>query len=379
MKIAFLTDGMTPFVVGGMQNFAFFLTKYLAREEVYVDLYHCKRNNAELDTLGLYESEEQPFIKEFIIKIPVVASYPGHYLKESYLYSENIYKVLSKNLDDVDLIYSHGFSGWFISNLPNKENLPPTAVNFHGLNMFQPAPNFKAYLQHLMLRNPVRKIIKNTDFVFSYGGKINTLHQNALGVSEDRLLHFSNGIQLKKVSQTAPNSSSKRKFVFIGRYERLKGIEELLLVLKTLEKEFDFEFNFVGKLPEKVHIKSEKIHFLGFVSDEDLDLLLSTSDILVCPSISEGMPTVILEAMAKGLAIIATDVGAINEQIKHDNGWLIKPKNPDELYEALVSAIEISAEELNSKKETSLKHVKETFTWERLIKNKVDQLKLMLK
>ena len=51
----------------------------------------------------------------------------------------------------------------------------------------------------------------------------------------------------------------------------------------------------------------------------------------MCPSYSEGMPNVIMEAMSRGLAIIATDVGAVSKLVDEENGWLINPRGLEKL------------------------------------------------
>ncbi len=78
----------------------------------------------------------------------------------------------------------------------------------------------------------------------------------------------------------------------------------------------------------------ENIVFIG--SRIDMPELFNLFDLVVLPSISEGMPMVLLEAMAAGCPIVATEVGGVPAIIQHDhNGSLVKPGDPD----ALVSAI----------------------------------------
>ena len=140
------------------------------------------------------------------------------------------------------------------------------------------------------------------------------------------------------------------KFLFIGRYERRKGIEELLGSIPLINSNNAF-FGFVGNLHT---IENERCKFHGLVKDEQtLKQIIDEYDVLICPSYSEGMPTVILEAMARGLAIIATDVGAVSELVNKENGWLIPARSQYRLIEAIELAIK--CEELEIKKDQSVK------------------------
>ena len=79
------------------------------------------------------------------------------------------------------------------------------------------------------------------------------------------------------------------------------------------------------------------IDFLGFVPfGPKLSEIYNKNDIFILPSISEGIPKVLLEAMAKGLPIIATNVGGIPDIIKdRENGILTAPASPYEIVKAI--------------------------------------------
>jgi glycosyltransferase involved in cell wall biosynthesis len=73
-----------------------------------------------------------------------------------------------------------------------------------------------------------------------------------------------------------------------------------------------------------------KFHFLGF--RDDIKELLKVFDVFVLPSLYEGLPNVILEAMATGLPVVATAVdGTIELIVDNETGFLVPPKNPQEL------------------------------------------------
>ena len=74
------------------------------------------------------------------------------------------------------------------------------------------------------------------------------------------------------------------------------------------------------------------IRFTGPVNHEEIPLWISASDILVLPSLSEGRPNVVLEALACEVPVVATDVGGIPElMVDGETGYLVPAKNPAEL------------------------------------------------
>jgi len=166
-----------------------------------------------------------------------------------------------------------------------------------------------------------------------------------------------------------------RKIVFIGRYERNKGIEELTSVLNMLMDSYTFEFHFIGPIPDNKKISSDKIIYHGLIKEEEnIKQILLDADVLVAPSYSEGMPTVILEAMASGCAIIATDVGAVSEEVDISNGWLIEAGDISSLHKVVIEAIECANETLLAKKLQSLERIKEKFLWDDVVKQTLIQI-----
>jgi glycosyltransferase involved in cell wall biosynthesis len=79
---------------------------------------------------------------------------------------------------------------------------------------------------------------------------------------------------------------------------------------------------------------SERVRFLGYRSDSRA--LMELMDVLVVPSLTEGSPLIVLEAMAAGVPLVASAVGGIPDQVRHGReGILVPPDDPDALGEAL--------------------------------------------
>jgi len=133
----------------------------------------------------------------------------------------------------------------------------------------------------------------------------------------------------------------------IGRLVWQKGFEYLIEAIPDLLKEFKkARFLIVGEGPLKdgLNVKSkmlkieDKIIFTGFRSD--IKEILASIDILVMPSLLEGLPIVLLEAMAMMKPIVATDIDGIKEVLDNGKtGLLIPPKNPRALTYAIVNLL----------------------------------------
>ena len=327
MRIALLTDGIFPYVIGGMQKHSYSLAKYLVKSGVHVDLYHTNFSDKDIEKLELFTEEEKKLIHSIVIPFPELARLPGHYLKSSYLYSQNILEEF-KRRPEVDFVYIKGFSGWKLIEERAKGKLKlnsPVGVNFHGYEMFQLQPGFKSFLQSVfLLRKPLEYNIKNADCVFSYGGKISEIIKK-IGIEKNKIIEIPTGIEPGWMVSEPKAVSGNRKFIFAGRYERRKGIEELTQVIKGMDNSLTFEFDFIGDIPELKKITSPKIKYHGTIRDaSEIKKIISSCDVLVCPSYAEGMPNVIMEAMARGLAVIASDVGAVAEMVSGENGILIQ-------------------------------------------------------
>lgn len=378
MKIALLTNGIYPYVIGGMQKHSYYLAKYLAKNSIYVTLYHYLSNTEDTCVKKLFSDEEDKYIQLIAVEFPKVAHFPGHYLRASYLYSDNIFNHLD-NINDFDFIYVQGFSGWkLLQAKRNGLKIPPVGVNFHGLEMFQKSVTLREKLERFMFRPFVAKNLQSADICFSLGGNLSHII-SSIGINSNKIYQIANGIENTWISPTLKPISRPIKFMFVGRYERRKAIEELCSIINKLLSEFEFEFHFVGAIPKYLQIKAPSVKYWGLIKDvKKLQSIFKQCDVLVCPSHSEGMPTVILEAMASGLAVIATDVGAVSAMVSEQNGWLISPGSIYQLHQALINAIHASDEELTNKKINSQSIVRENFTWDKVIQKTMKKIQIII-
>lgn len=377
MKVLFLTDGVFPFQIGGMQKYALTLAKQLLRNGIELHIVHCGGENYTTENFNnLFSEQERTKLTETHVKFPKTDPFPGHYIRESKMYAKNVFFEVEDQLNDFDLVYAQGFAGWWCIKEKHKQKLKiPILVNFHGLEMFQTAPNIRVMAEYTLFKNAVKWNLRNADYAYSFGGKIDQILLD-LGLKDEEILEHSNGIGPDWLSQEPSKNNAVRKFVFVGRAERRKGIEELNKALKQLiVLDAKFEFTFIGPVKESLQIKDERLNYAGEIRDEQrIKKILHAHDCLVCPSHSEGMPTVILEAMACGLAIIGTNVGAVERQIK-GNGILLEKPNVKALQGAIESVINATEAELKTWKKNSLNSVEKEFLWDRVVEQKLADFK----
>lgn len=375
-KVVLLTNGIFPFSIGGMQKHSYFLAKYFSKNRVFVEVYFPKVKEKKNEVENVFEKEELRFITFKEVELPDVKRFPGHYIYTWYKISKSMYK--SIDFSSECKIYAQGFTSWY--TLIKRPYCNQLVANLHGLEMYQHTINFKNSLEQLLLRIPANLIVKKSNKQISLGGKLTQILYKHKA-KKNSVCEIPNGIDKswiadENIISNFNETNRQIKFVFVGRYERRKGIEEFNNVISSTIENLNYSVNFVGPIPEEKQLKYTNINYIGAVKVESKirDILID-SDILVCPSYSEGMPTVILEAMACGCAIIATDVGATSMLVDHKNGWIIDNKNIEKnLKKSIYDAMNMTSKELNIKKNNSISKVKDNFTWDKVIEKTLNLL-----
>jgi len=137
---------------------------------------------------------------------------------------------------------------------------------------------------------------------------------------------------------------------YIGRLAQEKGILNFIKAMSLILKERkDVEFLIGGDGPLFDEIKRElgtkewhdKVKLTGWIPQEELTDYLNELKMLILPSSSEGLPNIILEAMACGTPVLATPVGGIPDVIKDGKtGFIIESNSPECIAENVMSALE---------------------------------------
>jgi len=349
VKLAFCTDGIFPHSVGGMQRHSRLLIEELSRYDIHITVFHPHKD---------FLFEKYSNITEIYIED---IDKNKNYLKENYNYSKRIYEHLKTMPEHV--IYSQGLSVWYrISKLSNK-----IIVNPHGLEPYQ-ALSRKDKLVAIPFKWVFNYIFKKVDYVVSLGGLLTDILQEI--VSKDKIVILPNGVNLPENFTLAEKPNLPVNLLFVGRFASNKGIDLLLQVAQELNTEgFSEKVNYklAGKGPLWEKMQAEyplpNVEFLGFVTDEQLSVLYAVSHVFVLPTLFEGMPTVVHEAMTHSLPIIVSNVGATAEQVDVTNGYLLERNNKLALKKAITGFVGLSLEQKTAMGAASLKRVEDNFLW----------------
>jgi len=271
-------------------------------------------------------------------------------------------------------VIPNGFPAMIVSKIRGI----PLAISLHGSDIFIAKKNWAFQL--------ITKIIfRNTAFVSACSEDL-LIDARSLGAPENiKLLAW--GADPQKFFKI--NNFLDQKFDFrdnenqtillcLGRLVHKKGFSNLIKAMpKILEKNNNIKLVIGGDGPLKKDLEdltitcgvNNSVKFFGGVNWDDVVLFLNSGDIFIQPSIRDkygnmdGLPTVILEAMACGLPIIASDIGGVRLVVKEGfNGKIIPPGNVGLLSESIISILK-DKEFLIQMGENSRLLVENEFNW----------------
>jgi glycosyltransferase involved in cell wall biosynthesis len=193
--------------------------------------------------------------------------------------------------------------------------------------------------------------------------------------------HF---IDLSRFRMTKAFSERRNVVGYIGRLAREKGILELVNALaEVVQKKKDTEILIGGDGPIRCEIGEllgrrnldKKTMMTGWIPHDELPKYLNEVKLLVLPSYTEGLPNIVLEAMACGTPVAATSVGAIPDIISHGtNGFLLEDNSPDCIAMSILRVMDNPELEEVSRKARS--YIEDNFSfartqqsWSEMIKN----------
>lgn len=245
-----------------------------------------------------------------------------------------------------DIIHLHGdfVEAYFGGKLSKKLNIPAVLTIHAGLNKKLLNSKNAKYFEN------IRKIICVSNEIAE--------DLKSIGVPDDKLNVISSGIYLddfKNVDEdkivALRNQYIRPIIISVGVLRVNKGFKYLIEAFKSVKKQFSSAtLLIVGDGPDRNKLETQVqnitgVYFLGRQNHDKVIEYLKIADIFVLASIStdsdrEGTPTSIMEAMAAGLPVVATNVGGVADLVKNArNGFVVDPANSSELAIAIMKLI----------------------------------------
>src|SRR3989338_2052460 len=254
-----------------------------------------------------------------------------------------------------NVIHLHGdfIEAFFGGKLSKKLGIPALITIHAGLNKRFLKPKNAEYFKN------IAKIICVSNEI---AGDL-----KSIGVSENKIKVISSGIYLNEFSAKGGSASGGKKendeidaiknqyskpiVISVGVLRVNKGFKYLIESFKMVKEKFDtVTLIVIGDGPDRSKLEAwakniGDVYFLGRQNHDKVIEYLKSADIFVLASVStasdrEGTPTSIMEAMAAGLPIIATNVGGVADLVQNEkNGFVVNPGNSEELSTAMVELI----------------------------------------
>ncbi|MBD8070888.1 teichuronic acid biosynthesis protein TuaC [Bacillus sp. PS06] len=257
---------------------------------------------------------------------------------------KRIAKAILKTMDQeriqADVIHAHFAmpSGGATRHVAKVKKLP-WILTLHGsdVNIY---PHYSSGAMKVF-----RKTVAEANQVLSVGKMLSEKAKELIRL-ESKVLPI--GVDLTKFQQPSNTKlelrrrlqlpEDKKLILFVGRLTKAKGIDELVDAVERISK--DTTVVFVGDGPEKNRLKkleamNPRIILAGQVENDKVKDYMLASDVFALPSYSEGMPTVVIEALALKIPVICTDVGSVPDLFGKHEQLLIKKQSVDSLVERI--------------------------------------------
>jgi len=274
-----------------------------------------------------------------------------------------------------------GYLIFFIRSVSSMTKFKPNIVHIHT-----PIPLLHGIFAKVFLKAKSALTLHGTDFLRLKTEKwlqwcirkwIDTIFFVSKSMLEDlkrmlpekHLVYAPNGVDIGRFFDQ--KRARKTQLVAVGTLKWQKGYEYLLQSVKgVFPKHSEYRLVVVGDGPLRNQLQElarrlgivDKIDFLLRLNHDEVATVLNESNIFVMSSVSEGFPRALLEAVACGTPVVATDVGSCRE-IVDGVGFIVKPRNPGEFADAVNRLIE--NEELRAEFSRNCQEVAKRYDWRR--------------
>ncbi|WP_051176433.1 glycosyltransferase [Luteimonas mephitis] len=314
-----------------------------------------------------------------------VATYPSWARPRSYLFRP---PVESHTVDNLDVVYApysalplltRPFNGWLCARAIEQAiaGFDPDVVLSYwlypdaygamlvardaGIPLVSGARGSDLRVRDRISRRLTRPVLSSSRRLLVVSDDLGSVAVDRYGMDPERIRVVQNGCDAS-IFRPAPRSVARSELglaadsklvAYVGRLVPEKGIRELLDAAQALSATCpQLELALVGEGPMKAEIEARikaspqlRMHMPGARPPADVARWMAAADLVTLPSYSEGHPNVLVEALACGRAVVATDVGGIPEVVDDGCGLLVQPRDANALRHALAQALDRDWEE----------------------------------
>lgn len=191
--------------------------------------------------------------------------------------------------------------------------------------------HFRCDIQYMIGDNKIAKLFLKK--IIKIADKLIVLNRN----SEEYILknfqrksyllpNFTSDKCLNNTKKELKVNKMIKNIIFVGHVTKAKGCD---VIYKIAEKFPEMKFSLIGYISEEIKQLNKPANVLlcGEMDNDLINDYLLSSDVFIFPTLTEGFPNAVVEAMSVGLPIISTPVGAIPEMIENKGGILCEPGN----------------------------------------------------
>ena len=359
MKILRVVSDLYPAVVGGLGLHAHEMSKQQAKLGNEVTVY-----TSNTDGRPIQELKDGYNIIRFkpILKIGGNSFVPMLFFK------------LFRTKNDFDIIHAHShlFFSTNLCALVRRLGSPPLVITNHGL-ISQTVP---MWVHKIYIPTIAKWTFKSADKIICYTENEKSLLVK-LGIDSDKLAVIHNGTDTNMFIP-CEKEKNNNQILWIGRFTPGKGVEYLIDAFNILVKEYsDFKLLMIGRGPLKENIEqkirdldlSKNIIIREFVPNSELPEIYKSSDVFVLPSLNEGVPRTILEAIACGIPVVCTELPQL-VNVVDGCGLLVPVKDSQALAEGISKIVSDRDMAQKFGKNGRVKVV-ENYSWEDTVKKTV--------
>lgn len=274
----------------------------------------------------------------------------------------------------IDIIHTHGYKSDIVGYLAARLTGIPIISTPHG---FELSINTKLNIYQKLGEIFLKRI--DSVVPVSEGLRKQCLDK---GISDKKIKVIKNGVDIREVEEIAPDQkiiSEKREnnikiIGYVGQLIERKGLPNLIKAMKVVTNSVNARLLLIGEgvmrqALEKI-VKEEDlvnhVDFLGF--RQDRLAIMKCFDVFVLPSYLEGLPRVVMEAMAARVPVIASDIPGVREIVRHDDtGMLVPADSPDQLADIILGLVK-NPEKADRLRQNAYNHVRLNHSAERMAK-----------